>query len=57
VICAGVPCQGHSLNNTRGGSEKAQYQNAEITVAASYIEKIRPKYVIIENVRYGFVVV
>ena len=57
MICAGVPCQGHSLNNTRGGSEKAQYQNAEITVAASYIEKIRPKYVIIENVRYGFVVV
>jgi DNA (cytosine-5)-methyltransferase 1 len=50
-IIAGIPCQGHSLNNVFPNSKGSQMKNAEIVVFLSYIELCRPKYAIMENVK------
>lgn len=48
VICAGVPCQGHtSLNIHRTADDP---KNCQILVALSYVEHYRPKFFVLENV-------
>ncbi|EJD53349.1 S-adenosyl-L-methionine-dependent methyltransferase [Auricularia subglabra TFB-10046 SS5] len=50
VICAGVPCQGHSRLNIHRGSKEGEHNNQQMLTALSLVEVLRPRYVCIENV-------
>lgn len=48
VVCAGVPCQGHtSLNMHRTADDP---KNCQILTALSFVEHYRPKFFVLENV-------
>lgn len=48
VVCAGVPCQGHTTLNMHRTADDPK--NCQILTALSFVEKYRPKFFVLENV-------
>ncbi|KZV97849.1 S-adenosyl-L-methionine-dependent methyltransferase [Exidia glandulosa HHB12029] len=48
VVCAGVPCQGHTTLNIHRTADDPK--NCQILTALSFVEKYRPKFFVLENV-------
>ncbi|KAJ3289931.1 uroporphyrin-III C-methyltransferase [Borealophlyctis nickersoniae] len=50
VLFAGCPCQGFSILNRQPDCAKSQRDKAQLPVTLSWVDYLKPKYVIIENV-------